>query len=111
MESMAGALREASLGNLAEARNAAAVIQDASKLADNTEQMAALAYAWIGDAARTQNLLSALEKEYPQGTLVNFVILPTAQARLELSKGHAQKSIQLLQSASVYELSEGPFAS
>ena len=47
-----------------------------------------------------------LAERYPKGTLVQFVILPTVQARVELFRDHADKSIQLLHAAEPYELSD-----
>jgi tetratricopeptide (TPR) repeat protein len=53
---------------------------------------------------RAQSLLNDLVKQYPKGTLVQFVVVPTVQARIELSKNNPEKSIQLLQPAELYEL-------
>ena len=110
VEAMHAALRDASFGNLTQARERAIASLNRSNTADNVQQLAALALASAGDALRAQSLLNSLVKEYPKGTLINFVVAPTVQARLELSKGNAEKSIQLLQSASIYELSEDTFA-
>jgi tetratricopeptide (TPR) repeat protein len=47
-----------------------------------------------------------LAKQYPQGTLVQSVVVPTVQAQVELSRGDPSKSIELLHAAELYELSD-----
>jgi eukaryotic-like serine/threonine-protein kinase len=102
-ELMKAALREASFGNLQEARKRATSAPQ-SELGTEGQGFGALALASGGDASHAESLLNTLGKQYPKGTLVQFVVLPTVQGRIELSRNNPEKSIQLLQSAALYEL-------
>ena len=104
-EIMVTALREAEFGSLQEARRTVASVL-LPQLGDDGEAAGALALAVAGDVAHAESLLDTLAKRYPKGTLVQFVILPTVQARVELFRDHADKSIQLLHAAEPYELSD-----
>jgi tetratricopeptide (TPR) repeat protein/tRNA A-37 threonylcarbamoyl transferase component Bud32 len=97
---------EAEFGDVTQAREDAAA---ALKMAQSgpVMGMAALAFALAGDAAQAQPLLSEVEKRYPDDTLVQAVGLPTARAATELSRDNPAKAIELLQSATQYELGEG----
>jgi len=99
------ALREAQSGNLEEARRIIASVPQ-SQLGDDGESTAALALATAGDIAHAESLSDSLAKRYPKGTLVQFVILPTVQARIGLSRNALDKSIQLLHAAELYELTD-----
>ena len=109
-EIMVAALREAQFGNLQEARKTMASVPQ-SQLGDNGESAAALAVATAGDTARAGSLLNSLAKRYPKGTLVQFVIVPTVQARIELTRNAPDKSIQLLHAAELYELTDAALGS
>jgi tetratricopeptide (TPR) repeat protein len=102
-ELMRAALREASFGNLPEARKRATSVPQ-SELGVDGEAFAALALASVGDVSHAELLLDILGKQYPKGTLVQSVVLPTVQARIELAGNNLGKSIQLLQPAALYEL-------
>jgi eukaryotic-like serine/threonine-protein kinase len=102
---MIAALREAQFGNLQEARRIIASVPQ-SQLGDDGESVSALALATAGDIAHAESLSDSLAKRYPKGTLVQFVILPTVQARIELSRNALNKSIELLHSAELYELTD-----
>jgi tetratricopeptide (TPR) repeat protein len=102
-ELMRTALREASFGNLQEARKRATSVAP-SELGADGEAYAALALASIGDVSHAESLLHTLDKQFPKGTLVQSVVLPTVQARIEISRNNAGKSIQSLQPATLYEL-------
>ncbi len=104
-EIMIAALREAQFGNLQDARSAIASLRQ-SQLGDDGESAAALALATVGDTAHAESLLAPLAKRYPKGTLVQFVIVPTVQARIALSRNAPDKSIQLLHAAELYELTD-----
>jgi serine/threonine protein kinase/tetratricopeptide (TPR) repeat protein len=105
-EIMIAALREAQFGNLQDALKTIASVPQ-SQLGDDGESAAALALATAGDNARAGSLLNSLARRYPKGTLVQFVIVPTVQARIELTRNAPDKSIQLLHSAELYELTDG----
>ena len=104
------ALREASFGDLQEARKTVLSIPQ-SELGLDGQARGALAFATAGDLARAQSLLNDLVKQYPKGTLVQFVVAPTVQARIELSKNNPEKSIQLLHLAELYELTNDALGS
>ena len=99
------ALREAEVGNLAEARKRAAA---ALALAPtrNLQILAALALARAGDTARAQTMADGLNKRSPLNTLLNGYWLPTIRAAIELNRKRFDKAVELLQAASAYELGE-----
>ena len=109
-EAMSMALREALFGDHQETRKTALSIPQ-SELGVDGQALGALAFATAGDLARAQSLLNDLVKQYPKGTLVQFVVAPTVQARIELSRNNPEKSIQLLHPAELYELTNGALGS
>jgi hypothetical protein len=64
----------------------------------------ALALASIGDAARSETLANALNSRYPEDTIVQFKELPALRARMALTGNDPTKAINLLQTASPFEL-------
>ncbi|MGH9794394.1 MAG: protein kinase domain-containing protein [Candidatus Acidiferrales bacterium] len=56
-----------------------------------------------GDFRRAQALVDEVARKNPTGTLLHRVELPGAQAVIELSRGNAQKAIELLESGMPYE--------
>jgi eukaryotic-like serine/threonine-protein kinase len=99
------ALREAVLGNAADARDLALA---ALKLlmGHDVECVAALAFAIAGDA-KAQTLADDLAKRYPNDTLVQLYYLPTIHAQLALSHGNFSRSITALEMTAPYELGSG----
>jgi serine/threonine protein kinase/tetratricopeptide (TPR) repeat protein len=97
------ALREALVGNAANARQQAAAALKLSNGRD-TEAAAALALAIAGDAAQAQRLADDLAKRYPEDTIVKFNYLPTIHAAIALDQKAPDKAIADLQPASPYEL-------
>jgi serine/threonine protein kinase/tetratricopeptide (TPR) repeat protein len=65
---------------------------------------AARIYALVGDAAQSEKLAGSLEKEYPLGTLLNEVDLPTVRAITMLQRRQAEQAVAALDSAKPYEL-------
>jgi serine/threonine protein kinase/Tfp pilus assembly protein PilF len=61
-------------------------------------------YALVGDAAQSEKLAGSLEKEYPLGTLLNHVEIPTVRAINLLQRHQAEQAIAALDSARSYEL-------
>jgi DNA-binding winged helix-turn-helix (wHTH) protein/tetratricopeptide (TPR) repeat protein len=106
------ALREALLGNAAEARQRAASALALSRGRD-VQYAAALALSLAGDASKSQKLADDLGRHFPEDTAVQFNRLPTLRAQLALSRSTPAKSsgtgsskaIEALQSATPYELS------
>jgi predicted Zn-dependent protease/predicted Ser/Thr protein kinase len=105
-ESLA-ALREALFGNAAEARQRAAAALTLSTGRDVHQFEAALALSLAGDARRGQALADDLGRRFPEDTIVRFIALPTLHAQLALNQKEARKAVEVLQSASPYELGEG----
>jgi len=97
------ALREAEFGNTAHARQLAANALALTPGRD-VELLAALVYSRVGDTASAQKLIEKLDHDYPVDTLLQSYWLPTVRASLELNRGNATRAIELLQSASPYEL-------
>jgi eukaryotic-like serine/threonine-protein kinase len=69
-----------------------------------------LAFALSGDAPRAQQLAQNLDKNFPEGTIVQFNFLPTIRAQLALNRGDCSKAIELLQAATPYELASPTFS-
>jgi tetratricopeptide (TPR) repeat protein len=96
---MAGALREASLGNVSEARQAAIVAADQSTTKGrDTEAMRTLTFAIAGDVVHAESLQETLARRFPQDTLVQTVVLPTVKAQIELVRKNPERSIEVLRS-------------
>jgi predicted Zn-dependent protease len=100
---MEAALREAELGNSAEARQQ---VKAALALASNHDSqiLGALAFARAGDSAQAAKIADELAKRYPEDTLVNNYWLPSIRATIEFGRSNAKKAIEILQAATPYEL-------
>ena len=98
------AIREALFGNADAARQDAAAATSLAPGSHDAESQATLAYALAGDASHAQSLADDLAKRFPQDTVIQSVWLPTIKAQIELSRKNAARSIELLQTATPYEL-------
>ncbi len=96
------AVREALFGNVAAARQRAARAIVLSKSRD-VAYGAAFALALIGDS-RSQQLTDELSRRLPEATTVRFVYTPTLRAILALNQNRQSKALELLQTATPYEL-------
>jgi pentatricopeptide repeat protein len=96
------ALREALMGNVGSAQQRVTSALGLSTGRD-VQYLAALALAFIGNAARAKALERDLDKRFPENTIVRFNYLPTLQARLALG-GNDAKATEILQSAIPYEI-------
>jgi tetratricopeptide (TPR) repeat protein len=96
-------VREALVGNGREARRRALLAQGLSTGRD-VEDGAALAMALSGVDANAQRLADDLEGRFPQDTAVRFSYVPTIRALIALNHREMPKAIELLQTASPYEL-------
>ena len=96
-------LREALLGNAAEARRRAAAALARSNGRD-VQYGAALALAFSGNAAQARTLADDLGNRFPEDTLVKFKYQPTIDAQLALSRNDPWKAVNILQVAAPYEL-------
>lgn len=96
------AVREAWLGNLPQARQAA---RTAMQIVPSREVQygAALAFGLAGETATAQKIAHNLESEYPRDTCVQFNYLPVLRARLALSRAESLSALEALQVAAPYE--------
>jgi tetratricopeptide (TPR) repeat protein len=103
------ALREAELGNSAEARQQ---VKAALALASNHDSqiLGALAFARAGDSAQAAKMADDLAKRYPEDTLVNSYWLPSIRATIELIRNNPDKAIEILRAAMPYELGSPNYA-
>jgi eukaryotic-like serine/threonine-protein kinase len=101
---MGGALLEAAFGNLPEARQTALAALSRPTLGQDAEALGALVFAWTGDTAHAESLVDGLARRFPQDTLVQSVVLPTVQARIEIVRKNPERSIELLRTVAPYEL-------
>jgi serine/threonine protein kinase/tetratricopeptide (TPR) repeat protein len=101
----AAALREVESGNR---EQALADANAALKLALNRDvrEMAALALARAGDAAKAEKLAAELDQAYPLDTLVQRYWLPSIRAGVALERQDPNRAIELLEVASTIELSQ-----
>jgi len=93
------ALREAAIGNDAEARRDAAAGLKLYPDSQGVQAEAALAYAMIGDAAQAQSLERDLNQRYPLDTQVQSLWLPAVKAYIELNRRNAAEAVEQLQKA------------
>ena len=99
------ALREAEFGNTALARKAVADTMALSSKPD-VELLAALALARSGDTVQSSALADKVAAEFDRDTMIQAYWLPTIRAAIAIDRGDAQKAIELLSTASEYELGE-----
>jgi len=64
---------------------------------------AANALATCGEISQTQSIIAELTRRYPQDTVLNKIILPLVQARIELQRGNPAQAIQLLETTRPFE--------
>jgi serine/threonine protein kinase/predicted Zn-dependent protease len=97
------ALLEAELGNTVRARDDVRAATLALRSGRVVRIVTAATLARLGDSSGAQTLVDGLNKEFPLDTIVQNVFLPTIRAQIELSRGHAERAVDLLQAASAYE--------
>ncbi len=97
------ALREAVVGDAAQARQQAAAALKISNGRD-TEAAVALAVAIAGDVPQAQKLAADLAQRFPESTVVQFNYLPTIDAAIALDQNAPTKAVADLQPALPYEL-------
>ena len=97
------ALREAELGNIAQARQGVTAALALSPGRD-VKVVAALTLARTGDAPRAKALAEELEKDYPTNTLMKLYWLPTINAAIDLNKNNSSQALVDLEAAAPYEL-------
>ena len=94
----APAVWHALMGNVAKARQTAALALDMATGRDVT-YAAAFALALSGDLSRSQALLKDLEAGFPQDTTVNISYLPALRGQIALQQGKLAEALQKLEPA------------
>jgi eukaryotic-like serine/threonine-protein kinase len=99
---MNAALREAEVGNVADARRLAS---DAIALAleHDSQILGALTFARAGDATQAAKIADELAKRYREDTLVNSYWLTSIRASVEISRNNPGKAVEVLQAVGPYE--------
>ena len=103
------ALQEAAYGFAPDARQSAAEALKLAPASPGVVVEVALAYAFVGDTARSESLAQELTKRYPLGTQMQQLWLPAIHARLALNKKDPGAAIITLQAASKIELGLIPY--
>jgi tetratricopeptide (TPR) repeat protein len=98
----ARAVWEAVYGNAGEAKRTATAALRESR-GREVQYAAALALALAGDAERSQQLTSDLERLFPEDTFVKFSYVPVLRAVGELERGKPAESVDRLHIALAYE--------
>ena len=97
------ALGEGLFGNSAEAKQQADMALRLSASRD-VQYGAGLTLAFAGYSRQAEERADALEKSFPEDTLVKFNFLPTLRAQLALRRKNALGAIEILKAADPYEL-------
>src|SRR3984957_3854308 len=103
------ALREASFGNFAEAKDDAATALKLAPSSPGVQIESTLAFALSGDTARAEPLAKDLSARFPLDTQMQSLWLPIIDAQLALNNKDAQAAIDFLQPAKSMELALIPF--
>ncbi len=105
------AVQQAAYGYAAQARQSAAEALKLAPASPGVAVEAAIVFAVVGDAARSESLTQDLNKRYPLGTQMQSLWLPAIHARLALNgdRKNPAAAIDALQSASTIELGMVPF--
>ncbi len=107
------ALREAMFGNFADARRTVSQGLKLNATSEGVRVEAALASALAGDSATSTALARGLDKEFPLGTQVQSLWLPSVRAQLALNKKDPSAVAALepaLQSGGLQEFGQISFA-
>jgi hypothetical protein len=102
------AMRAADYGFTVRARQGA---EDALRIFDkgDSREQVAITLAQAGDVAKAQKLVGDMLREFPNGTLIRGLTIPTVSALAALSENRAVQAVELLEPARPYELSQqGP---
>jgi len=98
-------LRDAEVGNLARARQAAATALNKTQDRD-TRLCLALVFARTGDTEQAEKLSDELSQEVPLDTMVQNYTLPTIRAAVKLSENDATAAVEILRPTVKYDLAD-----
>jgi eukaryotic-like serine/threonine-protein kinase len=103
------AQREATYGDVKQARQTATEALKLAPASQGVESEAALAFALAGDTAQAESLAQDLGKRFPLGTQIQSLWLPAIRAQLALDRKHPTSALNTLPAASLIELGNIPF--
>ena len=103
------ALREASFGNTAEAREAAGEALKMAPTSQGVEIEAALALAMTSDKVRADAIAQDLAKRFPLDSQIQSFWVPAIQAQLALARNDSAAAIEHLQASAPMELGQIQF--
>jgi len=98
-----GAVREALVGNMSQAKQQAQAALALSTGRD-VEAVSAIALGSAGDALQATRLAEDLAKRFPEDTIVQLEYLPMIHAGASLGSGSATKALEALAPVAPYEL-------
>ena len=100
---------ESGFGNISQARR---LVAEGLALSSGREAMQAAARVLAGtaDAFAANKLIATLKHDFPKDTIIQRSYLPAIQAQIELSKGNANKAIELLEQTRPLELGIGLYS-
>jgi len=103
----AAAVRNANYGDCLTARAEASA--SLAEVPDGwNRDAAALALAQCGDITMAERLIVAMNKEYPEDTLLHTISIPIVRAFAELQQGNAAAAVAGMEAGRPYELGIGP---
>jgi tetratricopeptide (TPR) repeat protein/predicted Ser/Thr protein kinase len=94
---------EALLGNVSEAK-AQALKAIALKTSSRVRFLAALEIALCGDSTLGETLAEELNRDFPEDTYIQLIYLPEIRAQLALNRNDASNAIEILRTATPYEM-------
>ena len=96
---------EAIVGNESQARLKA---KQALAMSSGPEMQGSVAFtlARVGDLAQARNAADALAKQFPSGTFVQKISVPSLLALIEMKRANPVRAVELLQTALPYEKGE-----
>jgi len=97
-----GATRDALFGDCKHVKEQTAKALELTR-SQLTSANAANALAVCGESANAQTIITDLGKRSSTDTVLNKILLPLVQARIEFQKGNAAQAIQLLEATRAYE--------
>jgi tetratricopeptide (TPR) repeat protein len=104
------ALREAGVGNAAEAKRAAEAALKLTPESPGVEVESALSLAMSGDRMRAEELVKSISERYPQDTQMQAMWLPVVKAQLALIGKKPQEAVQLLDAVEPFDFALFPFS-
>lgn len=97
-----GAVRDAQFGDCAQVKEHTARALEISQR-PLTMVNAGNALANCGEFSQAQSIVAELTRRYPKDTVLNKIMLPLVQARIELQRGNPGQAIQLLETTRPFE--------